>query len=215
MYRDARTFQLVFLIGILALIPFFRVPARTRRYVLWFLLVSTIVVLVAVRFDGVLGSRSVSLWKGLFAWLPGFGAIRDPKRIIYAYELAAALVMGLPGRSAEAFGPPRLRRRALAILIVRRIARWHSERSRTVFDRWSPPDRDRSSCEASSSGGSSLQVPVPPLGFTVDASSSRSTGLPTLTATPVVAAGLALRIAGPGIVGAGQWIASMARGRRE
>lgn len=138
-YRDARTFQVVFLVGILALIPYFRVPARTRRYVLWFLLVSTIIVLVAVRFEGVLGSRSVSVWKGLFAWIPGFGAIRDPKRIINVYELAAALLMGLFLAALPRRSPLRVLAAVclLALLIVRPNREVFTyERSRPVFDRW-------------------------------------------------------------------------------
>jgi hypothetical protein len=48
--------------------------------------VSAAVLVLPMRLGG------VSPWM-LLAWLPGFGAIRDPRRIVYLYELAAVVAI--------------------------------------------------------------------------------------------------------------------------
>ena len=88
-YDSVRSFQLVFLLGVMAWVPWFGVDRRTRLYSTWFLLVSLVVLLVPVRFG------EFSVWNLALRPLPGFSFIRDPKRIIYHYELAAALAIAL------------------------------------------------------------------------------------------------------------------------
>ncbi len=88
-YESVRSFQLVFLLGVLAWVPWFGVDRKTRLYSAWFLLVSVVVLLVPIRFNG------FSLWNVAFRSLPGFSVIRDPKRIIYHYELAAVFAIAL------------------------------------------------------------------------------------------------------------------------
>jgi hypothetical protein len=97
-YESGRALRLVFITALLVWIPWFHVNRRTRLGSLWFLFVSVFVVLVGLQLGG------FSLWTTFFAFLPGLAAIRDPKRIIFAYELAVALATGvflaqLPRRS--------------------------------------------------------------------------------------------------------------------
>lgn len=138
-YASTRTFTLVFLVGILAWIPWLKIPIRLRFSVLWFLLISAIVVLSAVKFDDYLGWKNYSVWKRLFHSVPGFDVIRDPKRIINTYELAAVLVTGLflaqlPRRAFLRVSTLVL----LLALLVREPNRdvFTFERSNAVFDRW-------------------------------------------------------------------------------
>ncbi len=148
-YYSARTFKLVFLLGMLVWVPWFRVPMRIRFCALWFLLISTIVVLSAIRFEEFPGGRNYSVWKWLFLPLPGSTAIRDPKRIIYAYELAAVLVTGLflaqlPRRSVLRVSAGIV---VLALLVTEPNREVFSyERSANEFTRWvdAPIDIDAS-----------------------------------------------------------------------
>jgi hypothetical protein len=135
----SRTFELVFLVGILVWIPWFKIPIRIRLFALWFLLISAIVVLGAVKFDEYLGWKNYSVWKRLFHAVPGYNLIRDPKRIINTYELAAVLVTGLflaqlPRRALLRVATVAL----LVALVVREPNRdvFTYERSNAVFDRW-------------------------------------------------------------------------------
>ena len=121
-YETLRTFEFVFVVAVALWIPFFRVNRPTRQLALWALLVSLVVLLIPVIFNG------FSIWKIFLAPLPGFSAIRDPKRIAYLYELAvvlatAALVSSLPARSS-------LR----VLLTVLLLALLLIEPNRTVFD---------------------------------------------------------------------------------
>ncbi len=85
-YESLRTFKLVLVVVILAWVPWFQIEKAHRLYCLWFLFVTFIVLMIPLRFD------EVSLWRTLLAPLPGFSAIRDPKRIIEVYELAVVLL---------------------------------------------------------------------------------------------------------------------------
>jgi hypothetical protein len=120
-YDTLRSFALVFVVGTLAWIPRFRVEKRTRIYCLWFLAISFVVLLIPLRFP------ELSLWRVFFQWLPGFGVIRDPKRIIHLYELAVVLVVALflarlPAKSASRISITLF----LLVLLV-------AERNREVF----------------------------------------------------------------------------------
>ena len=88
-YPTVQSFTLVFLLGTLAWLPWSGVDRRTRHYCVWFLFVSLVVLLVPLRFN------DFSVWKTFFQPLPGFSVIRDPKRIIYVYELAVVIGTGL------------------------------------------------------------------------------------------------------------------------
>jgi hypothetical protein len=88
-YDTLRSFALVFVVGTLAWVPRFKVEKRTRIYCLWFLAISFVVLLIPLRFP------EFSVWRVFFQRLPGFGVIRDPKRIIHLYELAVVLVVAL------------------------------------------------------------------------------------------------------------------------
>ena len=120
-YDTLRSFALVFVVGTLALIPWFKLEKRIRIYCLWFLAISFVVLLVPLRFP------ELSVWKIFFQWLPGFGVIRDPKRIIHLYELAVVLAVALflarlPAKSAGRISIAMF----LAVLLV-------AERNREVF----------------------------------------------------------------------------------
>jgi hypothetical protein len=139
-YSGVRCFQLVFLIGALTWVPWLRVPLRVRLFALWFLIVSTVVVILgAVKFDEYLGWKNYSIWKRLFLHVPGGEVIRDPKRIIYTYELTVVLLTGLllarlPHRSLFRVGVSVL---LVALMIVepnRQVFAF--KRSIDAFDRW-------------------------------------------------------------------------------
>jgi hypothetical protein len=87
-YDTLRSFYLVIVLVVLTWIPYSSMQKRARQRALWLLVVSIVVVLIPFRLDG------FSIWMALFKPLPGFSVIRDPKRIIYVYELAAALAIG-------------------------------------------------------------------------------------------------------------------------
>jgi len=149
-YTGVRSFKFVFLIGALMWVPWFRVPFRIRLFTLWFLIVTTVVVILgAVKFDQYLGWKNYSVWKRLFLHVPGGGVIRDPKRIIYTYELTVVLLTGLflaqlPRRSV-------LRMAAVSLAFALMLAEPNREaftygRPTAVFDRWvaAPIDIDPS-----------------------------------------------------------------------
>jgi hypothetical protein len=109
-YSSERPFYLIFILAVLGCVPTFKADRRTRLACLWFLCFSVLVLLIPFRFG------EFSVWKTVFQPLPGCFAIRDPKRIIYVYELAVVLAAGL----FIARLPPAAKRRAAtaAILIV-------------------------------------------------------------------------------------------------
>ncbi len=70
----------------------------------WFLVGLTALVLILP-----ISAGHFSFWKVTLGWMPGFTAIRDPKRIIYIYELAMAIglaccLVRLPPRSVPRLG---------------------------------------------------------------------------------------------------------------
>ncbi len=86
LYDSYRTFALALALAFVVWVPGAAAPASIRRLALWFLCVSAIVVIVPFRYG------DFSPWQALFAWWPGLGAIRDPRRLVYLYELAAVAV---------------------------------------------------------------------------------------------------------------------------
>ena len=88
-YDTFRSFKIVFVLGILAWVPWFRVDRKTRGCALWAMAVTALVFVVPLTIDG------FSIWLAFFRKIPGFGVIRDPTRIIFLYELAFILAAGL------------------------------------------------------------------------------------------------------------------------
>ena len=145
-YPSLRPFALAGLVVAALWIPMLRVERRVRLYGLWVVVVSVVVLLIAPKFGG------FSFWKTFFAPIPGLSVIRDPRRVIYMYELAVVLLTGallsrLPGRA-----PLRLLVSLfVAVLLVTgwNTERFDFERPNTVFDRWvSRPIRIDPSCKS-------------------------------------------------------------------
>jgi hypothetical protein len=88
-YDSIRTFTFVLVLAVLTWIPAFKADRTARRCALWFLAFSLLVFVIPIRFG------DFSIWTTFFRPVPGLAAIRDPKRIIYLYELAAVLATGL------------------------------------------------------------------------------------------------------------------------
>ena len=84
-----RPYVFVLITTLLAWVPWLNSDRAARRYALWLFVVSVVVLLVPLSYGG------FSLWRVAFAPLPGFKAIRDPARIIYAYELAVVIALAL------------------------------------------------------------------------------------------------------------------------
>jgi hypothetical protein len=133
-FSSQRAFALVLVAGALVWLPWFRVDRRSRLYFgLWFLVVSFIVFVIPLR------TSHFSLWRTFIAPLPGFAAIRDPKRIIFTYELVVVLGAGvllarLPRSSWY-------RRGVAALVFVLLVTDWNAttfrfDRPNAVFDRW-------------------------------------------------------------------------------
>ncbi len=126
-----RAFYLATIVAVLCWVTHVGLP--TKLLTAWFLIVSAFVALVPLSFNG------LSLWLALAAPLPGFGAIRDPRRMVYVYELAAVAVVAwvltrLPRRSV-----PRLSVAAATGLLL--VADWNPNifqyrRSIRAFDDW-------------------------------------------------------------------------------
>jgi hypothetical protein len=132
-YATFRSFALVFAALILAWMPWLNVDRKARLYILWFGLVSVVVLLVPVKFG------DFSVWRALLAPLPGFGVIRDPKRIIYLYELAVVLIVA----DVLARVPPRSAYRIGVVVVLAALLAANPNRDRfayarpnEVYDRW-------------------------------------------------------------------------------
>lgn len=134
--RDAflsyRSFVLAGAVTAMAWLPPFRLPRVPRLYTLWLAAGSLFVFFAPLRF----GDRS--LWMAVIAHLPGFPVIRDPKRIIYLYDLAVVLATAL----VIARAPNRWYRAAIAIVAALLVIvnpnreRFDYVRPLASFDRW-------------------------------------------------------------------------------
>jgi hypothetical protein len=150
-YESPRSFELVFVAAALAWVPWFRVDRRVRLCALWFAVVSLIVLAVPLRFRDSSG-WDFSVWRTFIAPVPGFSSIRDPKRIIEFYELAATALAAL----FLAQLPRRAPFRILTVLIVFFLlaTNWNRNvftfaRPTAIYDRWvEAPIAVDSSCEA-------------------------------------------------------------------
>jgi hypothetical protein len=140
-FETLRSFKLVAVLGVLACLRRVPIERRVRLSGLWLVGISALVFLAPVKIG------HFSLWMGLVGRLPGFGVIRDPKRIIYLYELAvvmatAALLIRFPAK-VRLFVAALL----LALIVTEPNAeRFDFERPIAQFDRWvaAPIDIDPS-----------------------------------------------------------------------
>jgi len=88
-YGTLRSFKIVFIVSVLACLPWLRADRKTRLYVLWAAAISLVVFVIPLEI------RGFSIWLAFFRHIPGFNVIRDPTRIIYLYELAFILAVAL------------------------------------------------------------------------------------------------------------------------
>lgn len=132
-YESLGPFVVVAGLTVLAFAARGPIDHMARLYLLWSSVVSLLVLLMPLRLG------DFSIWRTAFEPLPGFSAIRDPKRIIYVYELAVALTVGwflarLPRGS--------LLRVSTALLVVavvvahRHVPSFVILRPNTVYARW-------------------------------------------------------------------------------
>ena len=132
-YDSARSFTLVLLVGILSVVPWFRVDRTSRICAFWFLFVSAVVLLVPLRFG------DFSVWKTFFRWMPGSWVIRDPRRIIEVYELAAVIMAGL---LLSRLSKPSLFRHVIsACVLLLLVTGWKADvftygRPNSVYQEW-------------------------------------------------------------------------------
>jgi hypothetical protein len=132
-FRSPRSFELAGVMTLLAWVPWFRVTRRARLYAVWFLVLSIVIFIIPVR------TSHFSIWRQLFAHVPGFSVVRDPRKIIYVYELAVVLLVGavlaaLPRNTAFRLG--------ISVLMCGLLATdWNPSvfrysRPISAFDRW-------------------------------------------------------------------------------
>lgn len=140
-YDTFRSFKLVFIIGVLMWLPWFKIDRKTRWYALWAMAVTALVFIIPLRIDG------FSIWLTFVRKVPGFSVIRDPTRIIFLYELAFILTAGL---CLTRFRNRFVYRSGICLLFLLFMITDHHadvfgyERPRGVYQRWveSPIDID-------------------------------------------------------------------------
>ena len=132
-YESLSPFAVILIITVLAFAARNRIDRVARWLLVWGLLISIVVLLMPLQLGG------FAIWRAVFEHLPGFSAIRDPKRIIYMYELGVALTTGwflsiLPRRSL-------LRITTAVVLLViiamnRHVPSFVILRPNTTYARW-------------------------------------------------------------------------------
>ena len=146
-YDTLRPFAFAAIVGVLTWVPWFNIDRYSRVCWLWLIGMSAFVLAISASFGG------FTLWTFLLLdRLPGLSAIRDPKRMVYVYELALVLATGfflarLPARSVFRIGVSLL----LVYLLVASPNRERFEflRSNDMYDRWvAAPVAVDSSCRA-------------------------------------------------------------------
>lgn len=132
-YETSRPFLLVLAAAILGCLPWFAIGRSARFFLVGLALVSAMVLVAPLSFDG------FSPWRTFVEPLPGFGIIRDPKRIIHLYELFLVLAIGfLLARTPRDSG---YRPAILAIAVVLLLTFPNRQvfayvRSNAAYDRW-------------------------------------------------------------------------------
>ena len=132
-YGSARPFAFVALAAVLLWIPPLNPERRFKREAAWCLFVAAVVLAIPLKY------HEQSFWHTVFGRLPGLTAIRDPKRIIYLYELTVVLTAAW---CARAFAPRSVLRTGLIVIVLALMAAdWNHEtfkfdRSGSVFRQW-------------------------------------------------------------------------------
>ena len=111
-FATARSFVLVFFVGLAAAIPRIGIPSTARRHAAWSMVVAAIVIALPLKFG------DLSVWRAALGWAPGFSSIRDPRRVIYLYELAVALAAALFLVRLRARSPIRLVTTVAVVMLV-------------------------------------------------------------------------------------------------
>ena len=131
-YLSWRSFVFVAVLAALTWTPWFRASRTPRLYAACLVAGSIAVWLVPVRFG------DYALWMDVIRRFPGFGAIRDPGRIVYVYELAVAIAAAAILRHV----PDRVYRAAIATAAVVLVCatpnreRFDYGRPIALYDRW-------------------------------------------------------------------------------
>jgi hypothetical protein len=131
-YTSMRPFWLMLGAAALVWIPAFKVSRAVRFFALWCLVVAVVVILISLNISG------FSLWRAVFAGLPGLTVVRDPTRIIYVYDLAAVILTGaLVARTRHLAARVAL----IAISSLLLVTQWNDatfnfDRPREVFRQW-------------------------------------------------------------------------------
>ncbi|HEX6464622.1 MAG TPA: hypothetical protein VFZ98_09225, partial [Vicinamibacterales bacterium] len=119
-YDSGRSFAMVFALGAAAWLPWLNVPARVRWCSLWFAGVTALMLAIPLRIGG------VAPWRYVFEALPGFSAIRDPRRMQYPFELAIALALGVFTAQLPRSSVPR--RIVVVFVLLVLSLKWNMER---------------------------------------------------------------------------------------
>lgn len=132
-YESPRPFYLALLVFGLACASYTRRDRSLCLYAGGLLALSCIALVVPVQFE------SFSVWTEVFRPLPGFAAIRDPKRIIHVYELFLVMVAAL--LMARSRGGSRFRVLTAIAVFVLLVSDWNREvfvfnRSAADYRRW-------------------------------------------------------------------------------
>ena len=133
-YDTLRPFAFAAIVGGLTWVPWFNIDRHSRVSWLWLIAIALFVLTVSASFGG------FTLWTFLLLdRLPGLSAIRDPKRIVYVYELALVLATGVFLRRLSTTSMFRIGVSALLVyLLVASMNRETFEplRSNHMYDRW-------------------------------------------------------------------------------
>lgn len=132
-FDSGRTVVMIGVLAAAAWLPWLRLSRQVRLCSLWFVLATVVVLAIPVR------SGDIGLWKYLSEAVPGFAAIRDPRRIQYPFELAAALGIGLFIAQLPRGSWPR--RAVFAFVLIVIVVKWNRERfdyerPREMFERF-------------------------------------------------------------------------------
>ena len=137
-YGSLRSFQLVFAVAAVGWLPWFYVDRKAWRCAAWFALVSVIVLAIPLRFVDSSG-WDFSVWRTFIAPVPGFSSIRDPKRVIECYELAATFLAALFLARLPRRSPMRIAMALTVLLLI--VTDWNPaifkfSRPIDVYARW-------------------------------------------------------------------------------
>jgi hypothetical protein len=119
-FDTGRSLVMVFVLAAAAWLPWLRLPRQVRLFSLWFVLATLVILVLPVRIG------RFALWTYISNAVPGFAAIRDPRRLQFPFELAAALATGL--LAAQMPRDSWSRRAVLIFVVVVVVVKWNGER---------------------------------------------------------------------------------------